>query len=377
MKVLMVTWEYPPNKVGGVASHCGDLAAALTERGHDITVVTYGEKAQIEEKDGVEVHRVTAGDADDVVEWAQLLNHRMRKEIVRMDRTFDVVHAHDWTSVPAAVTAKHLSDVPMVFTLHSTEEGRSGVHSDMSKMINDLEWYGTYEADQVITVGSDLKEQVHHDFGVPWEKLHHIPNGVDHDRFADADDISNRYTEDWEHLVLFVGRLCHQKGVSDLIDAVPRLLQDREDAKFVIAGKGNQEAYEGQAHEAGVAHKVQFTGYVPEDHLIDLYGSADLTVMPSRYEPFGIVALESMAAGTPVVGSHVGGIKDTVTHEWNGLHTYPGNPDSIKWGVDLALQDAAWREWMGRNARETVTEQYRWDRLAAQTEQVYEDVTGT
>ncbi|MDY6776557.1 MAG: glycosyltransferase family 4 protein [Candidatus Nanohaloarchaea archaeon] len=377
MKVLMPTWEYPPNKVGGVASHCGDLSRELAERGHEVTVVTYGEDEGVEHDEGVEVHRVSTGDADDVVEWTQLLNHGMRNEIARLDGDFDLVHAHDWTSVPSAVSSRHMFDIPLVFTLHSTERGRSGIHSDMSRMINDLEWYGTYESDATITVGSDLKEEVGHHFQVPEDKLHHIPNGVDYGRFQDSDGVAGRYTEDWEHLVLFVGRLCHQKGVGDLVDAVPQVLHEREDVKFVVAGGGNVEGYRSQAEELGVGHKVDFPGYVPEDHLVDLYGSADLTVMPSRYEPFGIVALESMAAGTPVVGSHVGGIKDTVTHEWNGLHTYPGNPESIKWGVEMGLQDETWREWMGKNAKETVQEDYRWDRIADRTAEIYEKATGT
>lgn len=379
MKILMPTWEYPPNRVGGVAAHSEGLATELARRGHDVHVVTYGGEEGTSVEEDVTVHRVAPArhDVDDVMEWVQLLNHRMREEVVGLDVDFDLVHAHDWTTVPVAVIAKELYRLPMVFTLHSTEQGRSGIHDEMSRMINDLEWYGTYEADAVITVGEEFREEVRENFGVPDGKLHYIPNGVDHEEFQRGEDVSWKYAEDWENIALFTGRLCHQKGVDHLVDAMPRILDEREDIKFVVAGKGDVDHYRGTAEHHGVGEKVQFTGYVPDEELRDLYASADMTVMPSVYEPFGIVALESMAAGTPVVGSWVGGIKETVTHEWDGLHTYPGNPDSIKWGVTTALQDDTWREWMGGNAEETVRERYTWAAIGGRTEEVYGSVTGT
>lgn len=375
MKVLMLTWEYPPHKVGGVASHSQNLARSLSRKGHEVSVLTYGEEEKKEVKGGVEVHRVKVGSAQDVVTWSLMLNQEFQKkggEILR-ERDFDLIHAHDWHSVPSAVSLKKATELPFIFTLHSTEEGRSGIHSNMSRFINDLEWYGTYEADEVITVGKDLKGEIHHRFSVPKEKLHYVPNGVDMERFSSAESVRDEIALDWEDIVLFVGRLCHQKGVSDLIDAMPKVLDNHPGTKFVVAGRGAVDHYRNMAEERGVGDKAYFTGFVPEEKLVDLYKSADATIMPSVYEPFGIVALESMAVKTPVVASYVGELKETIVHEWCGLHTYPGNPDSISWGIQMALSDKTWNEWLGKNGKKRVEDNYRWGMVAELTSSIYEN----
>lgn len=370
----MLTWEYPPNKVGGVASHAKSLAKSLKEQGHDVTILTYGEENKREVVDGCEVYRVKAKSADDIVTWALMLNNRFQRkagEIVKED-DFDVIHAHDWSSVPAAVAIKKATGLPFVFTLHSTERGRSGIHSDMSKMINDLEWYGTYEADQVITVGKDIKREAQHHFSVPDDKLHYVPNGVDMDRFENAESIRNEVALDWEKVILFVGRLCHQKGVRYLINSMPKVLRETPEAKFIVAGGGAVDHYRQMAEQKGIGDKALFTGFVPEQKLINLYKTADATVMPSVYEPFGIVALESMAAKTPVVASYVGGLKETVVHEWTGLHVYPRNRDSIGWGINMALSDNTWNQWLGENGRQRVKNNYRWEITSQMTSNIYE-----
>lgn len=377
MKILMLTWEYPPNKVGGVASHAEDLSRCLSRKGHDISVVTFGQEEKTEVRDGVEVHRVTAGHADDVVTWSIMLNQEMQKKAseVLAKEKFDLLHAHDWSSVQSAVSLKKATGLPLVFSLHSTERGRVGIHSDMSKLINDLEWYGTYEADEVITVGEDLKKEIMHHFSVPEEKVSHIPNGVYASKFEKGDSIRDRIALDWEKPVLFVGRLCHQKGVRHLIDSMPLVLDKRPETKFIVAGGSDEAAehYRRMAQDRGAGEKAYFTGYVPDEKLINLYNSVHATVMPSLYEPFGITALESMASGTPVVGSRVGGIKETVVHEWSGLHVNPGDPGSIAWGIDMTLSDQTWNRWMGKNGRKRVKEKYTWKKTANSTKSVYEN----
>ncbi|MFP4115780.1 MAG: glycosyltransferase family 4 protein [Candidatus Aenigmatarchaeota archaeon] len=378
MKILMLTWEYPPHKVGGVGSHCKSLAETLEGRGHDVTVLTYGEKEKRENQEDVEIYRVSAGPADDVVTWSLMLNHEIQKKATELikEGEYDLVHAHDWSSVPAATAIKKGADLPMVFTIHSTERGRSGIHSDMSRLINDLEWYGTYEADQVITVGKDLKGEVQYHFSVPDEKLHYVPNGVDMKRFKGAESVRDEIALDWEDMVLYVGRLCHQKGVRHLIHAMPKVLKERPETKFIFTGGGAVDKYRNMARNVGVEDKAYFTGFVPEERLVDLYKSADATVMPSIYEPFGIVALESMAVETPVVASYVGGLKETVVHEWCGLHTYPSDPDSIDWGIQMILSDKTWNNWMGEKGKERVEENYRWEMVAELTDSIYKKTVG-
>lgn len=379
MKILMLTWEYPPHKVGGVASHSKSLAETLARRGHKVSVITYGDKEKEEVKEDVEIHRVNAGPAPDVVTWALMLNHKFQKKAsdVLKKENLDLIHAHDWSSVPAATSIKKATQLPFVFTLHSTERGRSGIHSPMSKLINDLEWYGTYEADEVVTVGKDLKKEAHYHFSVPKEKLHYVPNGVDLERFKSAESIRDQIALDWEKVALFVGRLCHQKGVSHLIDAMPKVLDQRPETKFVVTGGGAVDHYRKIAEQRGVGDKTFFTGFVPEQRLLNLYKSADATVIPSIYEPFGIVALESMAAQTPVVASYVGGLKETVVHEWCGLHTYPEDPDSIGWGIRMALADKTWNRWLGKNGKKRVKENYQWETVGGLTSSIYEKVLET
>ncbi len=381
MEILMLTWEYPPNKVGGVAAHVEDLSKTLNEMGHDITVITFGEEEESEVKDGIEVHRINAKEGPDITSWVLMSNHRMQKKGVELlkEKDFDIIHAHDWSAVPAAASLKEVTDAPMVTTLHSLERSRVGsIHSDMSKLINDLEWYGAYEADKVITVGEDIRDEILHHFSVPEEKLHHVPNGVFADKFQKGNSVRDEIALDWEIPVLFVGRLCHQKGVRHLIEAMPKVLDKKPEVKFIVAGGGGGvDHYRNMAESIGVDDKAYFPGFVPDDQLIDLYNSVDATVMPSVYEPFGIVALESMSAGTPVVGSHVGGIKQTVVHEWTGLHVEPANPDSIAWGIEKAISDPTWNDWMGKNGKKRAEEKFTWHRVADMTLDVYDKAIKT
>jgi glycosyltransferase involved in cell wall biosynthesis len=381
MKILMTTWEFPPIKVGGIGSHCFDLCKALSEQGAEVHVLTFGEHARHEIVDNISVHRIPSGHAPDTISWATFLGHQMEKKAIELDKeeNFDVVHAHDWMMVPAGVGIKKTLDLPMVFTLHSTEHGRSGIHDSYTKMINDLEWYGTYEANEIITVGQDFYKEVRWLFNPPEDKLHYIPNGVDVDRF-DTNTFSvdkNDYALDWEKIVLFVGRLTHQKGVEHLIKAMPAVLNENSDAKFVLAGGGAIDHYRGIAHAHGIGGKALFTGYVPEHVLLSLFKTSEVAVAPSIYEPFGIVALEAGAARKPIVGSFVGGLKETIVHETTGLHSYPADYKSIASQLNAALSDPFWAKRMGLNGRKRVEKNYRWNRIAALTFKCYLKAQGT
>lgn len=303
------------------------------------------------------------------------LGHEMEKKAIEIydEDGFDLVHAHDWMAIPGATGIKKSLDVPMVFTIHSTQRGRDGVESDYQRAIRDLEWLGTYETSEVIAVGKEFSEEVRHTYDVPEEKLSYIPNGVDTEKFDSHRYSLNRrsYALDWEEIVLFVGRMYPQKGVRYLIEAMPRILRGFEDAKFVMVGSGATEYYRGMARDL-VGEKVYFPGYVSDDELVSLMKAARVTVMPSVYEPFGIVPLESAASYTPTVGSYVGGIKETVIHEYTGLHSYPENPGSIAYQVERVLNDPNWSEWLGQRARERAEEKFRWERIARLTEDVYD-----
>jgi len=375
MKPLFLTWEYPPMKAGGIAAHCEDLATTLADQGHEPIVITYGEKEETEYRDGVQIHRVTSTEsANNTLSWAMHLGHQMEKKAIQLYRSeeFDLIHAHDWMAVSGAVGLKKTLGLPMVFTVHSTQKGRDGIDSNYQRTIHNLEWYGTYEASQVITVGKDFSEEVKHSFNVPDEKVNYIPNGVDLEKFdAHSHRLDyNDYALDWEKIVLFVGRMYPQKGPGHLIEAMPSILNDSPEAKFVMVGSGATEHYKGIA-KSRVGDKVYFPGYVSDQELLSLMKSAEMTVAPSVYEPFGIVPLEAAACETMTVGSYTGGMKDTIVHEYTGLHSYPEDSGSIAYQVNRALNDPGWTDWMGDKARNRVEDNFRWEQIAAWTNGVY------
>ncbi len=375
MRPLFLTWEYPPYKAGGIAAHCEDLATTLADQGHEPVVVTYGEKEEVNYRDGVEIHRIPSTDsANDTLSWAMHLGHQMEKKAIELYKQdeFDLVHAHDWMAVPGAVGLKKTLDVPMVFTIHSTQKGRDGVDSQYQRTIHNLEWYGTYESSQVITVGRDFSEEVKHTYEVPEEKVNYIPNGVDLEKFDSHKKSLKRdnFALEYEDIVLFVGRMYPQKGPGHLIEAMPQILDHSPDAKFVMVGSGATEHYKGIAKNQ-VGSKVHFPGYVSDSNLLSLMKEARVTVAPSVYEPFGIVPLEAAACETATVGSYVGGMKDTIIHEYTGLHTYPADSGSIAYQVNRALNDPGWSDWMGDKARERVEENFQWEQISAWTMGIY------
>lgn len=375
MRPLFLTWEYPPYKAGGIAAHCEDLATTLASQGREPVVITYGEKEETEYRDGVEVHRVPSTDsATDTLSWAMHLGHQMEKKAIDLhkEEEFDLVHAHDWMAVPGAVGIKKTLDIPLVFTIHSTQKGRDGIDSLYQRTIHDLEWYGTYEASQVITVGRDFSEEVKHTYEVPEDKVNYIPNGVNLEKFDNHSYSLNRdnYALDYEEIVLFVGRMYPQKGPGHLIEAMPQILDSSPDAKFVMVGSGATQHYKGIA-KSQIGDKVHFPGYVSDSDLLSLMKDAKITVAPSVYEPFGIVPLEAAACETATVGSYVGGMKDTIIHEYTGLHSYPADSGSIAYQVNRALNDPGWTDWMGDKARERVEDNFQWEQIAAWTTGIY------
>ncbi|MEF8880815.1 MAG: glycosyltransferase family 4 protein, partial [Candidatus Nanohaloarchaea archaeon] len=302
--------------------------------------------------------------------------HQMEKKAVQLskDKEFDLVHAHDWMAVPGATGIHKTLSLPMVFTVHSTQKGRDGIEGEYQETIHNLEWYGTYEAEEVITVGRDFSEEVKHNYNLPEEKVNYIPNGVNLEKFDQHSNQLNynKYALDWEQIVLFVGRMYPQKGPGHLIEAMPKILEQKPEAKFVMCGSGATEHYKGIAKET-VGEKAHFPGYVSDQELLSLMKSAEMTVAPSVYEPFGIVPLEAAACETATVGSYTGGMKDTIIHEYTGLHTYPADHNSIKNQVTRALEDPGWTGWMGDKARERVEENFRWKQISAWTTGIYSD----
>lgn len=386
MHIAMLTWEYPPRIVGGIARHCEGLAKALAKQGHDVNIFTldFPGAPDYEEQGSVRIYRTRSEVGHpNFLTWVLLFNHFIEKRMVDTAKLtdFDILHVHDWLTSPAGIAFKHMSSKPLIFTAHSTENGRSGLHIPDSFTIDGLEWWSTYEANKVIVTSGSMRGEVTGHFHVSDSKVETIPNAIDtspFERQMDKGAVRARWgVQPHEKLVLCVGRLVPQKGIEYLIHSVPIVARRRPDVKFIIVGDGwYRDHLEYIANSTGQRWRIAFTGFVSDWDLVDLTKSADVMVVPSIYEPFGIVALEGMAAGVPVVASQIGGLSEVVEHDRTGVFVYPRNPESIAWGIIRVLSDSGYTDWLVKNALEAVHKTYSWEAVAKRTAKVYKDVVG-
>ena len=384
MKILMLTWEYPPRVVGGISRVVYDLSHRLIKDGHEVTVVTYrdGEVPYYEDDKGVKVYRVDNYmiQPNNFIDWILQLNFNMverASQIIAEQGKFDVIHAHDWLVANAAKTLKHSFDIPIVATIHATEAGRnSGIREPNQKYINDTEWMLTYEANEVIVNSNYMKSEVQRLFGLPFEKINVVPNGVNLNKFTGMDrdySFRRKYAMDNEKIILFMGRLVYEKGVQNLIAAMPKVLASYHDAKLVIAGKGGMlDELKAQADYLGISNKVYFAGYMNGKDGERMYKAADISVFPSTYEPFGIVALEGMLAERPIVVSDAGGLGEIVEHRVTGMKSYCGNPNSIADSILELLFNPELCDNIVKNAKIKVKENYNWQKIAQDTHFTYQ-----
>lgn len=384
MKILMLTWEYPPRIVGGIARVVNDLSKRLIKDGHEVTVVTYreGNAPYFEEDKGVKVYRVDNYmiNPNNFIDWIMQMNFNMvakANEIIANEGKFDVIHAHDWLVAYAAKTLKNSYDIPIVATIHATESGRnSGIHDETQRYINDTEWMLTYEATEVIVNSNYMKRELQSLFGLPFEKINVVPNGINITMFNAVErdyEFRRQYAADHEKIILFMGRLVYEKGVQHLISAMPKILAGYHDAKLVIAGKGGMiNELKAQVNSMGIANKVYFTGYMDAKQVCKMYKCADVSVFPSTYEPFGIVALEAMLSGTPVVVSDIGGLNEIVQHGENGMKSYAGNPNSIADSILALLYNPQLSQEVVKKAKIMVKNEYNWAKIAQDTHFTYQ-----
>lgn len=336
----------------------------------------------------VQVHRVhLAEKPNDFIHEIQLLNEATELRVRQLLEDWrpgglpTVFHAHDWLSLDAARELKYEYALPVVATIHATEEGRNGgIWTDMQRYIHEQEYWLTYEAWRVIVCSEFMKEEIHRQFNSPLDKIDVIYNGVDTSKFqfelSGEERRKHRRTiaEDDEKIVIYVGRFVREKGIQVLLDAAGVILAQQPRTKFVVVGGGHRERLEKFVHWYGLADKVLFTGFMANRSLQMLYRCADVAAFPSLYEPFGIVALEAMAAGTPVVTSDAGGLREVVLHEKTGYTSYAGNPESLAWAILEALKDPKKAHRLTDSASDRLKDDFNWSRIAGQTIGVYERV---
>ena len=384
MKILMLTWEYPPRIVGGISRVVYDLSRTLLKDGHDVTVVTYrdGNAPYFEDDKGVKVYRVDNYmiNPNNFIDWVMQLNFSMVSkvnEIISEQGGFDVIHAHDWLVAYSAKTIKNSYNIPIVSTIHATEAGRnSGIHDEQQRYINDTEWMLTYESAEVIVNSNYMKNELQRLFGLPYEKINVIPNGVNLSLFNGIErdyNFRRRFAMDNEKIILFMGRLVYEKGIQHLISAMPKILEGYRDSKLIICGKGGmEEELKAQVERMGIANKVYFAGYMNGKDVQRMYKAADVAVFPSTYEPFGIVALEAMLSENPIVVSDIGGLNEIVEHRVNGMKAYCGNPNSIADSILEVLYDHKLCAEITKKAKNKVRNYYNWSKIAQDTHFTYQ-----
>jgi glycogen synthase len=388
MRVLMLTWEYPPHVVGGLGKHVMDLAPALADGGVELHVLTPllrdGAEREITPP-GIHVHRVGPPRMQDhsLVTFALQTNTVMEQAARKLRDDvggFDLIHAHDWLDTTVGVALKHAWRRPLVATIHATERGRGQGYvgnNGHSERINSMEWRLTYEAWRVIACSRFMAGQIHDYFSTPLDKIDVVPNGIyiRPDPFASQKErcaFRRRFVADEQPLVYNVGRVVYEKGLHVLLDAWPRVLSVLPQARLLIAGAGGYlPALTQRAHDLGIASQVIFTGFISDDERDKLYHVADVATIPSLYEPFGIVALEAMAANCPVVVAATGGLAEVVTSHETGLTVLPNDPAALAWGILHTLQHPDWSRARAANALRVARDHFSWQMIARATADVY------
>ena len=408
MRIGFFVWEYPPALVGGLGTYAEYITREFVSMGNDVTVFTLnpGNLKTREVIKGVEVHRPLITDAsnvlpmfviDDLKKWGtnirffndifiynilsatKFINSMLKKE----NCNYDVVCVHDWLSGIAGIMVKNETKVPVVFHVHSTEWGRSGGQG--SEVVSHLEGATAQKVDKIITVSHAMQEDLLR-HGWSNSKISVVWNGVDPKRYdpkncklEDVEAIRCKYgIKPDEKMILFLGRLTWVKGVTNLVQAMPMILEDYPKTKLVVLGKGEQQNdILETANRLGINSRIacQFE-FVPENERILHYAAADVCVFPSTYEPFGIVSLEAMSMAKPIIVGAQGvvGFREQVISsgsDQNGMHVNGGNSADIAWGLKEVFSDSNRARKWGENGRKRVLQYFTWQKAAEQTLEIY------
>jgi glycosyltransferase involved in cell wall biosynthesis len=392
MKIGFFVWEYPPRIVGGLGTYAQNMAPMLVAKGHDVTLFTInpGDLLTSEVHHGVEIHRPKIIDMSDA--FPLLVAKDLRSWGTGL-KFFSDVFAYNLLSatkfVNELVTVKRELDLPFVYHIHSTEWGRTMGAGSM--VVSDLEYCGYEHADRVITVSYPMAEDLAR-HGWDSRKIDVCWNGIDPEQYSldkvsqeEISEIRTRHgIKDGEVMILFVGRLITVKGIVNLVKAMQPISEAHPEAKLVVLGSGDLEGtVMNLMKRLGIGNNVSVRfEFVPESERIAYYAACDIAVLPSLYEPFGIVSLEAMAMGKPIVvgASGVSGFRDQVIpsgKDKTGVHVDGNNACDIAWGVGSLLDDMDEAVLMGKRARKLVGRQFTWDKVADSTIDVYKDVVAS
>lgn len=390
MKVLMVSWEYPPVVVGGLGRHVHHLATEMVQAGHEVVVLsrrptgtdaaTHPTITHISE--GVLVVAVAEDPphfvfGEDMLAWTLAMGHAMVRAGVGLAKPGlgegwypDVVHAHDWLVAHPAIALAEFFDVPLVSTLHATEAGRhSGwISGTINRQVHSVEWWLANESDAIITCSASMEDEVTELYGPQLAPITVIRNGID----VTTWNYRDRAPRSGPPRLLYVGRLEYEKGVQDIIAALPRIRRSHPGTTLAIAGEGTQYGWlQDLARQHRVVRSVTFLGSLDHTELLGWLHGTDAIVLPSRYEPFGIIALEAAAAGAPLVASRAGGLGEAVVDGVTGMSFQPADVEGLTSAVREVLDDPAAAQTRAKAARDRLTSDFDWQQVAQDTAQVY------
>jgi glycogen(starch) synthase len=386
-RILLLSWEYPPVLVGGLGRHVHALSVALAAAGHEVTVITrHADGAAMEEyADGIRIVRAPEDPptfplaTPSLLAWTMAFNHTLTRAALRATQSgeYDVIHAHDWLVAHTAVTLKEHLNIPLVTTIHATEAGRhqGWLPEDMNKAIHSVEYWLSQESNRVIVCSGYMRDQATRLFDLPSGRVDVVPNGVNdrawHAKPTLVASARARFAGNGP-LIGFAGRLVYEKGVQHLLHAIPHLRKRHPHLRVIIAGDGPYRSeLQDETRRLRLDNAIRFIGFMNETQLPAVLGATDATVVPSLYEPFGMVALEAAAAGAPLAVSATGGLAEIVEPGVTGV-TFPhSDPEALAGAVDTLLADEVFARRVARQARSMVTERYGWATIAARTAAVY------
>jgi glycosyltransferase involved in cell wall biosynthesis len=410
LKVAHFSWEYPPAIWGGLGTFAYELTQKQISKGYNVSVFAINNQNKMkvyDKNNGFEIYRpynldlsstLSIFSNDDLRSWgenfkffADVVNYNYLSasffvnELVKKEqKKYDLIDGHDWLGIIGGIVAKKELDIPLFFHVHSTEGGRS--LGDGSNTIKKIEFEGGQSADCVITVSHAMREELQQ-IGFPKDKIRVCWNGVDPNKY-DPKNISleekrqfrHKYgIKDDETMVFFIGRLVTVKGADKLVQSFPAVLEEFPKAKLFILGIGDMEnEIRNQLTKLNIEENVIIHNeFVNEKERILHYAASDLVVLPSLYEPFGIVCTEAMSMAKPVVVGARGtnGMREQIIINGEkkcGIHVNPFDPKDIAWGIKKILGSGE-METMGKNGRNRVFECFSWDSVEKRTSEIYKE----
>ncbi len=372
MRIAQVAPYFHPH-IGGVESHVLTLSEGLVRRGHEVTVYTsnYANLKERETFHGIKINRLKQAASI----FSTPVTPSLKKAFAETDH--EVVHAHTPPPLSAYYSAKACkrTKIPLVVTFHCDLE-LPGVLGKITTGLyqRTLSRYTFKRADRIIvhtkTYGATSRTIWKYDVEI-------IPSAVDQGRFEgdiDPREIIKRHGLEDKRVVLFIGRLVYHKGLEYLIDSAKLTSND---VRYLIVGSGDYlEKLRKRARAKSVEEKVIFTGSVAFDDIPKYFAACDVFVLPSvsRLEAFGLVVLEAMASSKPVIVSNIPGVMELVTEGREGLHAEPMNPEDIAEKTNTLLSDDALMKKMGENGRKKIEQEFTWDKVVKQVEDVYKEL---